>query len=90
MEDLEKDGALEGAKLSYEHITTQMKKLGADVPSKSKDHFDLLLETYSFFSELKDLTLEPKGSLVSFGAKVNEISSQIDRNKTKLDIYLAE
>jgi hypothetical protein len=87
---LEKYGYLEGVRNGYEHVTKLMKSFEQNLPDKDKEVFNLILEDYAIYSELKELTLSPKGTVVDFNKKINDLKGQHTRVKSKLDILLSQ
>lgn len=57
-------------------------------PNKYKKAYELAFELYSYYSELVSLTKNPQGSLLTFNQKVNDLSLNINKKKSELNVFL--
>ena len=77
---------------SLANVVKEDMKIMEDAPAKFKDTQKSFLSLYNDMNTLISLVKEPKGSLMTFGQRVNEILLNVEKsyNETELKISLSE
>lgn len=86
----------EGIQLQLEQIATtdteikeQLQRL-SKYSFRNKEKYNELMNLYGVYSQLYSLAKEPTGSLKTFNAKVNDLSSEFTRIRSRIEIYNPE